>query len=161
VPGAQSAAEIDPDIALDTPCRSAGFRRCVNHLRMLPDTQGSAAPVTKCKWRQTVRVAADEPLADLGSLQERLGDKFSVSRSIRIKNRVSTDRTELEMRTTTTEYRTASPRPCIPLPWNVFYEFAHMILVACVVTFGPHPQQARKQSHELDRAPSRAKLVHI
>jgi hypothetical protein len=40
-------------------------------------------------------VAADEPLADLGSLQERLGDEFSVSRGIRIKNRVWTDRTEL------------------------------------------------------------------
>jgi hypothetical protein len=38
---------------------------------------------------------------------------------------------------TSVENGTPGPKPDIPLPWEVFYEFGHMIFVGCVVTFGP------------------------
>ena len=47
------------------------------------------------------------------------------------------------MRTTIAEYKTPGPRPYIPLPWEVFCEFAHMILVGCVMTFGPRLGQRK------------------
>jgi hypothetical protein len=59
------------------------------------------------------------------------------------------------MKTTKAEYNTPGPRRYIPLPWDVFCEFARMIFVGCVVTFGPRRRRRRKLVQELELLHSR------
>ena len=70
--------------------------------------------------------------------------------SFLLTNPLRNDRKESEMRTNLAENRTPRPSSYIPLPWDVFYEFARVIFAGCVVTFGPRRRGRRKLVQELE-----------
>ena len=75
--------------------------------------------------------------------------------SFLLTNPLRNDRKESEMRTNLAENRTPRPSSYIPLPWDVFYEFARVIFAGCVVTFGPRRRGRRKLVQELELLHSR------
>jgi len=56
---------------------------------------------------------------------------------------------------TITPERTARPKPYMPSPWDVFYEFARMIFLGCVVTFGPRRGHRKNRLQEFTLLHSR------
>ena len=79
----------------------------------------------------------------------------SLTEPILLINLLGNDRKESEMRTNLAENRTPRPSSYIPLPWDVFYEFARVIFAGCVVTFGPRRRGRRKLVQELELLHSR------